>query len=183
MKLPRKTALVVAGLVSVASMGVGSAAIVMGGPSGLASSLACSSRSGTDAAATQVQYDDTYAVVVDTTTSTATTAADSSSDGVATGDVPSSDSALGVTESPSESSSENAGEQSPQQSAPRTSPHPVAAPPVTTVPPTLPPVTTVPKSRDREEGSAAHSSGSIPPMPAGCVGGELEDNGVWNCQH
>ena len=23
----------------------------------------------------------------------------------------------------------------------------------------------------------------IPPMPAGCRDGQLEDNGVWNCQH
>lgn len=23
----------------------------------------------------------------------------------------------------------------------------------------------------------------IPPMPAGCIDGQLEDNGVWNCQH
>jgi hypothetical protein len=22
----------------------------------------------------------------------------------------------------------------------------------------------------------------IPPKPAGCVNGQLEDNGVWNCQ-
>ena len=41
------------------------------------------------------------------------------------------------------------------------------------------------EGRDAEDrdGEDAWSKSSTPPMPPGCVDGQLEDNGVWNCQH
>ena len=36
---------------------------------------------------------------------------------------------------------------------------------------------------ERDDDAATWSNSSAPPMPAGCVDGQLEDNGVWNCQH
>lgn len=39
------------------------------------------------------------------------------------------------------------------------------------------------EGEDRSDDAAAGSKSSASPMPPGCVDGQLEDNGVWNCQH
>ena len=52
------------------------------------------------------------------------------------------------------------------------------APPATTAPPP-PPASTLPAGVPKDW----PSNKPIPPKPEGCVSGQLEDNGVWNCQH
>lgn len=63
------------------------------------------------------------------------------------------------------------------------------APVATTPPVTTAPATTAPTppttAAARPEGVPADwpANQPIPPMPAGCVQPQLEDSGVWNCQH
>lgn len=66
--------------------------------------------------------------------------------------------------------------------APAAAPAPapaVTVPPVTTAPAPVTTTTTRPPGVPRDW----PADKPIPPMPAGCRGGQLEDNGVWNCQH
>jgi hypothetical protein len=57
---------------------------------------------------------------------------------------------------------------------------PVAtSPPVTTAPAPATTTTTWPSGVPRDW----PADKPIPPKPAGCRDGQLEDNGVWNCQH
>ena len=50
---------------------------------------------------------------------------------------------------------------------------------------TTPPTTAGPTTTVRPAGVPASwpADKPIPPKPPGCVNGQLEDNGVWNCQH
>jgi hypothetical protein len=68
----------------------------------------------------------------------------------------------------------------------------VTSPPVTAAAPTTTAPTTAAASRQRYSATGVPVPSNfviprswtkpIPDWPAGCVAGQLEDNGVWNCQ-
>ena len=59
------------------------------------------------------------------------------------------------------------------------------APPATSAPVTTAPAPATTTTTTRPSGVPRDwpAGKPIPPKPAGCVNGQLEDNGVWNCQH
>ncbi len=67
---------------------------------------------------------------------------------------------------------------------PQAAPAPAAASAVTSPPATAAPAPAT-TTTTRPEGVPRDwpADKPIPPMPAGCRDGQLEDNGVWNCQH
>jgi hypothetical protein len=65
-----------------------------------------------------------------------------------------------------------------QTAAPAPAPA-VTSPPVTAAPAPATTTTTRPSGVPRDW----PADKPIPPKPAGCRDGQLEDNGVWNCQH
>jgi len=199
MKLPRSRALVVAGLAGVTTLMAGSAVLVAGAQAGSGAAL----NAGRDATqvttvVTDVQYDDTYAVVpgpnaddgsdgsvgsvgsdqVDSTTdATATDATEASANDPAT--IPSADHQVDDATTGAQPEPEH-GHESGSPSTTVTNPSPtatVAAPPTT-------------EGHDGHDGSgevegADDGAAAQPaqPMPAGCVHPQLEDDGRWNCDH
>lgn len=173
MKLPRRKALVVSGFAGATTLLIGSLALAMSVQGGLGMVL-----SGSDAneatVVTEVQYDDTLVVVPDAP-------APSESGGVAPAPAPtytSSDQGEAWAPAPVAAPAASSGSQAagPASSPERESEAKAAPAPKTPTP------TAAPRPAPEPEEDAPPASGT-PPKPAGCVGGVLEDNGVWNCQH
>lgn len=176
MKLPRRKALVVSGFAGATTLLIGSLALAMSVQGGLGMVL-----SGSDAneatVVTEVQYDDTLVVVPDAP-------APSESGGVAPAPAPtypsstSSDQGEAWAPAPVAAPAASSGSQAAgPASSPERESEAKAAPA-----PTTPTPTAAPRPAPEPEEDAPPASGT-PPKPAGCVGGVLEDNGVWNCQH
>jgi len=173
MKLPRRKALVVSGFAGATTLLIGSLALAMSVQGGLGMVL-----SGSDAneatVVTEVQYDDTLVVVPDAP-------APNESGGVAPAPAPtytSSDQGEAWAPAPVAAPAASSGSQAAgPASSPERESEAKAAPA-----PTTPTPTTAPRPAPEPEEDAPPASGT-PPKPAGCVGGVLEDNGVWNCQH
>ena len=173
MKLPRRKALVVSGFAGATTLLIGSLALAMSVQGGLGMVL-----SGSDAneatVVTEVQYDDTLVVVPDAP-------APNESGGVAPAPAPtytSSDQGEAWAPAPVAAPAASSGSQAagPASSPERESEAKAAPAPKTPTP------TAAPRPAPEPEEDAPPASGT-PPKPAGCVGGVLEDNGVWNCQH
>ena len=173
MKLPRRKALVVSGFAGATTLLIGSLALAMSVQGGLGMVL-----SGSDAneatVVTEVQNDDTLVVVPDAP-------APNESGGVAPAPAPtytSSDQGEAWAPAPVAAPAASSGSQAAgPASSPERESEAKAAPA-----PTTPTPTTAPRPAPEPEEDAPPASGT-PPKPAGCVGGVLEDNGVWNCQH
>jgi hypothetical protein len=66
-----------------------------------------------------------------------------------------------------------------------TAPHPTPRP-ITTPTPTTPPTTKAPTPTTTIPSGVPPDwpvGKPIPPKPANCIDGQLEDTGIWNCQH
>jgi hypothetical protein len=174
MTLPRRKALAVAGLTGATTLLVGSAALVMGFGSALGVTLTSSSAPSEPTVVTEVQYDDTYAVVADP-------AAPAASDGSAaagaaqTAGPAQQPAAAEWTSAPAQQSAAPASEYVPAPAAAASAPRTPTPTPPTAAPRVAP--------EPEAESEAPRASTPTPPKPAGCVGGVLEDDGVWNCQH
>jgi hypothetical protein len=182
MKLPRRRAMMVAGLAGVTTLMAGSAVLVAGAQSGSGSVLgAARDSTNTTSVVTEVQYDDTYAVVVPDPSATA------GSDGAA----PSAGADPTESVAPDPSTVTTAAHHADDpttvsEPAPEHGPKPTTVPRPTTTPTTAP--TT--ERGDSHDGSGGvetpddgHAARPAPPIPAGCVHPQLEDSGQWNCEH
>jgi hypothetical protein len=189
MKLPRRKALAVAGLAGLATLSVGSALLMAA--SGGAGTLLNAGSVASDATSvvTEVQYDDTFAVVADPPVANRSTVpASESAPAVAPASGPSVSgdgevqptspvrTPVSATSSPSKSASgpEHESDQA-DESTTTTTTRPSTPPPTAVYPKDLPPGWEIP------EGWPATKA--LPPIPAGCVLGQLEDNLIWNCEH
>lgn len=196
MKLPRSRALLVAGLAGVTTLMAGSAVLVAGAQAGSGAAL----NAGRDATQvttviTEVQYDDTYAVVPGPNATDGSDGSDGSDQVGSTSDATGTDATeVPATDPVTTSSADHQvddattgarpepehGHESGSPSTTVTNPSPtttVAAPPTTA-------------GHDGHDGSgevegADDGAAAQPaqPMPAGCVHPQLEDDGRWNCNH
>jgi hypothetical protein len=175
MKLPRRKALVVAGLAGVTTLLVGSAVLAMTVQGGFGMASA-NSDVGEPSVVTEVQYDDTVVVVPDAPA--APESGNAAPAAAAAG--PSSSSAPAEAPSAAPAPAPAASYRSaPQSAAPAANQAPESESHAAPTPkPTTP--TTQARTEPEDDEEAARPA---PPKPAGCVGGVLEDNGVWNCQH
>lgn len=184
-KLSRRNALVAAGVAGLTTLLAGSAVLVLGAQGGAGSVLRAGAAS-TDATAvvTEVQYDDTYAIVGDSpadasagTPSAPVAAVVSAPEATSPPTVAPTVSGEDRATVPSDDGDHH--EETPKP-APTTTkpPTPTTVPSPTTVllyPKDLPPGWEIPENWPETK--------PLPPIPPGCRLGHLEDNGKWNCEH
>ena len=192
MKLPRSRALLVAGLAGVTTLMAGSAVLVAGAQAGSGAAL----NAGRDATQittviTEVQYDDTYAVVPGPN---ATDGSDGSDQVGSTNDATGTDPTEGPAADPATTpsadhqvDSSTGTESEPEHGHESGSPSTTVTNPSPTTTMAAPPTTERDDGHDgsgevegADDGAAAHPA---QPMPAGCVHPQLEDDGRWNCDH
>jgi hypothetical protein len=177
MKLPRSRALVVAGLAGVTTLMAGSAVLVAGAQAGSGSVLPVS-RTSTDATTvvTEVQYDDTYTVVMPDAAHADGSGGSNGADSTTASTVTDS-SAAPSTDSTTEATTEHEHE---HDSGPSST---TVTSPTTTV--VTPPTTGGDDGHDGSPEAGGPADGvtgqPAPPVPAGCVHPQLEDDGHWNC--
>jgi len=176
MKLPRSKALVVAGVAGLTTLVLGSAVLVLGAASG--SSTVLSTDASTTEAATvvsQVQYDDTYAIVGEV--------GSGSSGAVQAASVAAAPPGSAV-EAPATTTTARS---DPPATEPAPNPEPKPETTTTTTTPTTPTTLVVLYPKDLPPGWEIPENWpqnkALPPIPPGCVLGHLEDNGHWNCEH
>jgi hypothetical protein len=189
MKLPRSRALVVAGLAGVTTLMAGSAVLVAGAQAGSGSVLPVS-RTSTDATTvvTEVQYDDTYTVVMPDSAhadgSAGSEGVDSTTDRTVT-----DSSAVPATDPATDPADDHQADGPTTEATTEPEHGHDSGPPVTTPTTTVvtPPTT---ESHDGHDGSPevdgpddGATGQPAPPVPVGCVHPELEDDGHWNCDH
>lgn len=184
-KLPRGKAMVAAAVAGVATLLIGSAVLVIGATGGSGSVLSAASDTNPTTVVTQVQYDDSYSIVDDP--SSAATGSESAGRASV---------APGATAAPAPQTPAPTAMPTSRGEDPTTAPEPGDEPtttkpaPTTTVPaptPTTRPADHLVYPKDLPPGWEIPedwpANKPLPPIPAGCRQGHLEDNLVWNCEH
>ena len=181
MKLPRGRALAVSGTAAGATLLLGSMGLVIGARAGSGSTAPRTTTTQAPTVVTEVQYDDSYAIVpgpaaAEPSTDPGSPGAAITAPAAASGSVRDESSSAGQPDEPS-----------------ATDPRPISPPdtrrpPTTTTSPASPPTTA--GGHDDGDDGAGHRievpedwpvGVPLPPIPPGCVEPHLEDGGVWNC--
>ncbi len=177
-KLSRRQALVAAGLAGVTTLLAGSAFLVAGAQSGAGTIVRAGAASSDPAAVvTEVQYDDTYAIVGDSPDRSSGSSRPAAAPAAST--APSVAPTSVSTEHPADDPTTEPAADEPHEDGPKpapttTAPTPTTAPTVLLYPKDLPPGWEIPEDWPATK--------PLPPIPAGCKLGHLEDNGRWNCE-